>query len=491
MPRVLHLIDASDPQELRLALAPLLQRLNADRWTQFVAPLSGGVSHFPFASDFIVGRVPVRFGLHFLAAPALRRLLHKHRIDLIHAWSLKAAYVATLASDRMTPMAVSRWDPHLVPAQAGRLLALAQRPHTGILCHAAMVERRLVEHGVPIMQAFYDEDGTKLRMMRFGDIRRVDGRFVPHTWTMTPLDKPGHETRIELTEIQFDAELDDSIFTKRNLDEAALEELEELLIGAALGVATAAKLTANLARTRFDKEVAPEEVRRALAEDIAAILAPVATPLVLDAARKPHVVLVVGVNGSGKTTTIAKLAKLYRDQGLEVLLAAGDTFRAAAVEQLKIWGARSGCRVVAGAPGADAAGLAYEALEIAQKEGFDLLLIDTAGRLHNKADLMAELQKVLRVLKKLDPTAPHDTLLVLDATTGQNAHAQVETFKALAGVTGLALTKLDGSARGGVLVALAERFALPVHAVGVGEGLDDLCSFEARDFANSLMGIEG
>ena len=280
------------------------------------------------------------------------------------------------------------------------------------------------------------------------------------------------------------------IFTKRKLDDAALEALEELLISADLGVATAAKLTAHLAETRFDKEVAPEEVRRALAEDIARILDPVAAPLVVEAARKPHVVLVVGVNGSGKTTTIAKLASLYKAQGLKVLLAAGDTFRAAAIDQLKVWGERSGCAVVASAPGADAAGLAYEALETARREACDLLLIDTAGRLHNKADLMAELQKIIRVLKKLDPEAPHDTLLVLDATTGQNAHAQVETFKALAGVTGLALTKLDGSARGGVLVALAERFALPVHAVGVGEGLDDLRPFAARDFANSLLGIE-
>ncbi|MEE8500814.1 MAG: signal recognition particle-docking protein FtsY [Kiloniellales bacterium] len=280
------------------------------------------------------------------------------------------------------------------------------------------------------------------------------------------------------------------IFAKRRLDGAALDELEELLISADLGVATAAKLTAHLAETRFDKEVAPEEVRRALAEDIAGILEPVAIPLSLDAARKPHVVLVVGVNGSGKTTTIAKLASLYKAQGLSVLLAAGDTFRAAAIDQLKVWGERSGCAVVAKAPGADAAGLAYEALETARREACDLLLIDTAGRLHNKADLMAELQKIMRVLKKLDPEAPHDVLLVLDAGTGQNAHAQVETFKELVQVTGLALTKLDGSARGGVLVALAERFALPVHAVGVGEGLEDLRPFEARDFANSLLGLE-
>ncbi len=281
------------------------------------------------------------------------------------------------------------------------------------------------------------------------------------------------------------------IFTKRKLDDAALEELEELLISADLGVATAARLTGNLAATRFDKDISPEEVRRALADDMAAILGPVAVPLILDAARKPHVVLVVGVNGSGKTTTIGKMAKFYRNQGLAVTLAAGDTFRAAAVDQLKAWGERSGCPVIAKEPGADAAGLAYEALETARREARDLLLIDTAGRLHNKADLMAELQKIIRVLKKIDESAPHDTLLVLDATTGQNAHAQVETFKELVAVSGLIVTKLDGSARGGVLVALAEKFALPVHAVGVGETAEDLRPFSARDFANSLMGIEG
>ena len=217
----------------------------------------------------------------------------------------------------------------------------------------------------------------------------------------------------------------------------------------------------------------------------------VARPLSLDPTRKPQVVLVVGVNGSGKTTTIGKMAKDYRDRGLKVMLAAGDTFRAAAIEQLQIWGERTGAPVVARSPGADAAGLAYEALETARAESYDLLLIDTAGRLHNKADLMAELQKIIRVLRKLDEGAPHDVLLVLDATTGQNAHAQVETFKRLVEVTGLVVTKLDGSARGGVLVALAEKFGLPVHAVGVGETADDLRPFEARDFANSLMGLEG
>jgi fused signal recognition particle receptor len=281
------------------------------------------------------------------------------------------------------------------------------------------------------------------------------------------------------------------IFTKRKLDDAALEELEELLISADLGVATAAKLTANLARERFDKDVSPEEVRGALAADVAEILAPVAQPLSVDPAHRPHVILVVGVNGSGKTTTIGKIAKSESDQGRKVMLAAGDTFRAAAIDQLRIWGERTGCPVVAKAPGADAAGLAYEALERARAEGVDLLLIDTAGRLHNKADLMAELEKICRVLKKLDPEAPHDCLLVLDATTGQNAHAQVETFKQLVQVTGLIVTKLDGSARGGVLVALAERFGLPVHAVGIGERVDDLRPFAARDFARSLMGLEG
>ncbi len=281
------------------------------------------------------------------------------------------------------------------------------------------------------------------------------------------------------------------ILVKRKLDDAALEELEELLITSDLGVATAAKLTAKLAAGRYDKEISPEEVRSVLAEEIAAILAPVALPLRLDPALTPNVALIVGVNGSGKTTTIGKLAQRHRAEGSSVMLAAGDTFRAAAIEQLQIWGRRTDCPVIAKSPGADAAGLAYEALEQARKEERDLLLIDTAGRLHNKADLMAELQKISRVLKKIDPAAPHHCILVLDATTGQNAHAQVETFKELVEISGLVITKLDGSARGGVLVALAERFGLPVHAVGVGEGIDDLRPFDARDFARALVGLEG
>ncbi len=280
------------------------------------------------------------------------------------------------------------------------------------------------------------------------------------------------------------------IFTKRKLDDAALEELEELLISADLGVTTAAKLTAGLATEKFDKEVSPEEVRAALADSIAEILAPVTRPLEADPARKPHVVLIVGVNGSGKTTTIGKLAKLNRDAGRKVLVAAGDTFRAAAIDQLRIWGERAGCPVVAKEPGADSAALAYEALERARRDADDLLLIDTAGRLHNKTELMAELQKIIRVLRKLDETAPHDCVLVLDATTGQNALQQAKVFKELVEITGLVVTKLDGSARGGVLVALADAYGLPVHAVGVGEQAEDLRPFDARDFARSLVGLE-
>lgn len=282
-----------------------------------------------------------------------------------------------------------------------------------------------------------------------------------------------------------------AIFTKRKLDEAALEELEELLIGADLGPATAAKATAELARTRFGKEVTAEEVRSALAAEIAKTLEPVAKPLVPDPARKPHVILVVGVNGAGKTTTIGKLAKQFREEGKTVHLAAGDTFRAAAVSQLKIWGERTGCPVTARDTGADAAGLAFDALRDAQAAQADVLLIDTAGRLQNKEGLMEELKKVVRVVKKLDDTAPHDTIITLDATVGQNAHSQVEVFRDMVNVSGIVLTKLDGSARGGVLVALAEKFKLPVHAIGVGEGADDLRPFDPQDFARSLMGLDG
>lgn len=280
-----------------------------------------------------------------------------------------------------------------------------------------------------------------------------------------------------------------AVFTKRKLDDEALEELEEALIAADLGPSVAARLVKDFGKTRFGKDVTDQEVREALAEDIGMLLEPYAKPLALTCGEKPFVVLMVGVNGVGKTTTIGKMAQYYSDQGLKVMMAAGDTFRAAAIEQLAVWGARTGTRVIAGAQGSDAAALAYQALEEAKKEGADLLLIDTAGRLHNKTDLMQELAKIARVLKKIDPDTPHATLLVLDATTGQNAHAQLEVFQNLTKVSGLILTKLDGSAKGGVLVALADRFKLPIHAIGVGEGADDLRPFAARDFARSLMGL--
>ncbi|HWJ71527.1 MAG TPA: signal recognition particle-docking protein FtsY [Kaistia sp.] len=280
-----------------------------------------------------------------------------------------------------------------------------------------------------------------------------------------------------------------SVFTKRKLDAATLEEFEDLLIQADLGVATASAITEALAKGRFDKEIEGDEVKAILAEEVSRVLTPVARPLVIDGARKPHVILVVGVNGTGKTTTIGKLAAKFRAEGRSVMLAAGDTFRAAAVEQLKIWGQRTGASVIARATGADAAGLAFDALKEAQANGTDVLLIDTAGRLQNRAELMAELEKIIRVIKKHDPSAPHTVLLTLDATTGQNALSQVEIFGRTAGVTGLVMTKLDGTARGGILVAIAARFGLPIHFIGVGEGVDDLEPFEANDFARAIAGI--
>ena len=280
-------------------------------------------------------------------------------------------------------------------------------------------------------------------------------------------------------------------FVKRTLDDAALEELEELLLEADLGPAAASDIVENFRRSRFGRSVTDTEIKDALAEEIAAILEPVAKPLVLDRTRNPHVVLVVGVNGTGKTTTIGKLALQYRDEGLRPILVAGDTFRAAAVEQLQIWGDRTGAPVISGPANADAAGLVFQALTQARADGADVLLIDTAGRLHNKSALMEELSKIIRVMRKQDPSAPHSVLLVLDATTGHNALEQVRVFKEMVAVTGLIVTKLDGSARGGIVVALAEDYGLPVHAVGVGEQAGDLRPFAAMDFARGLVGGVG
>lgn len=278
------------------------------------------------------------------------------------------------------------------------------------------------------------------------------------------------------------------IFTKRKLDAATLEELEELLIAADLGLDAAAAVTEAVGKDRYDKEVSPEEIRTILAGEIAKVLKPVEQPFAIDTAKKPFVILMAGVNGAGKTTTIGKIGAKLKAEGKSVMLAAGDTFRAAAVEQLKVWGSRIGAPVCSTKVGGDAAGLAYEALARAKEEGTDVLMIDTAGRLQNKADLMAELEKVIRVMRKLDPEAPHAALLVLDATTGQNAVNQVEIFGKVAGITGLVVTKLDGTARGGILVAIARKFGLPVHMIGVGEGIDDLQTFSAEAYAKAITG---
>jgi fused signal recognition particle receptor len=277
---------------------------------------------------------------------------------------------------------------------------------------------------------------------------------------------------------------------KRRLDEDTLDELEEALIKADLGVAMAGRIRTAVAKGRYDRGIDPEQVRDILAAEIVNVLEPVAQDFALAADARPHVFLVVGVNGTGKTTTTAKMAQLFRRKGLSVLLAAADTFRAAAIDQLKVWGERVGAEVVAKQVGADPAGVAYEALDRARGERMDVLLIDTAGRLHNKSDLMAELAKIVRVLKKLDASAPHGVILVLDATTGQNALNQVEIFKDIAGVTGIVVTKLDGTARGGILVAIAERFKLPINAIGIGEGIDDLKPFDAQDFARAIAGAK-
>ena len=282
---------------------------------------------------------------------------------------------------------------------------------------------------------------------------------------------------------------DDPAEPRRELDDAMLEQLEEVLIRADMGVETALRVVANLAEGRMGKRLSVTEIKGLLADEIARILEPVARPLPLYP-TKPQVVLVVGVNGSGKTTTIGKLASQFRAAGKKVVIAAGDTFRAAAVEQLQVWGTRAGVPVMTAPEGADPASLAYDALVRAKAEGVDLLMIDTAGRLQNRADLMEELAKIVRVIRKKDPSAPHNTILVLDATTGQNALSQVEIFRKLADVSGLVMTKLDGTAKGGVLVALADRFGLPIHAIGVGEQIDDLDAFDPEDYARALVGLD-
>ena len=280
------------------------------------------------------------------------------------------------------------------------------------------------------------------------------------------------------------------IFTKKRLDASTLEELEDLLIMSDLGVAVSARVCERLAKNRFDKSISAEEVQQALAEEIGEIMEDVAKPLEVNGENTPHVILMVGVNGAGKTTTIGKMAKQFKNQGKSVMLAAGDTFRAAATQQLQIWGQRNNIPVVVGKEGCDAAGLIYDAIEKARNTNTDILMVDTAGRLQNKGYLMDELKKIIRVISKFDQTAPHNTVLILDATTGQNAVLQTEVFLEMAGITGIIMTKLDGTARGGVLVACAEKFRLPIHAIGVGETIGDLQPFDAADFSKMLVGVD-
>lgn len=346
-----------------------------------------------------------------------------------------------------------------------------------------------------IRDAFAEPDGTEERDT--SDVVLADESVAGHLpVAVKPVAvKPAEEepkgwfARLKSGLSKTSSKLGDGItglFTKRKLGSETLDDLEDLLIQSDLGVETATRITAALSKGRYTKGISAEDVRGVLAEEVQRVLEPVARPLVIDPARKPHVVLMVGVNGTGKTTTIGKLASQFRSEGKSVMMAAGDTFRAAAVAQLKVWGERTGTPVITGEVGTDSSGLAFDAMKAAQVAGTDVLLIDTAGRLQNKQALMDELEKLIRVVRKLDPTAPHDVLLVLDATTGQNALQQVDVFRDRAGVTGLVMTKLDGTARGGILVAISAKFGLPVHAIGVGEGVADLQPFDAHEFARAI-----
>jgi fused signal recognition particle receptor len=311
--------------------------------------------------------------------------------------------------------------------------------------------------------------------------------------TDTPQDKPKQSwwqrlsAGLKRTSGSIGGALTDLV-SKRKLDRAMLEDIEDVLLRADLGTEVAARIAAKVGEGRYDKDVSAQDVQEIVAAEVEKVLAPVAKPLVIDESQKPFVILVVGVNGSGKTTTIGKLAAKFTAEGRRVMLAAGDTFRAAAIEQLKVWGERTNVPVVARAHGSDSASLAFDAASEAKTDNRDVLLIDTAGRLQNKAELMVELEKVARVIRKVDASAPHAVLLVLDATVGQNALSQVEAFRKTAGVTGLVMTKLDGTARGGILVAISETYKLPVHFIGVGEGIDDLAPFTAHDFALAIAG---
>jgi fused signal recognition particle receptor len=328
-----------------------------------------------------------------------------------------------------------------------------------------------------------------------GLLSRLFGGALPSAAPDLPLEKP-HQNwwqRLKQGLARSSSSIGQGItdlFTKRKLDAATLEDFEDVLIRADLGLNVAGRIVAAVGKGRYGKEIESEEVKAILASEVTRALLPVALPLVVDESKKPFVILMVGVNGSGKTTTIGKLAAKFSSEGRTVMLAAGDTFRAAAMEQLQVWGTRVGAPVITRPQGSDASGLVFDALDRATEDGTDVLLIDTAGRLQNRTELMAELEKIIRVIKKKDETAPHATLLVLDATVGQNALSQVEIFGKIAGVTGLVMTKLDGTARGGILVALAEKFGLPVHFIGVGEAVDDLEPFNADEFGRAIAGLD-
>lgn len=362
-------------------------------------------------------------------------------------------------------------------------------PEATISPELAVEEIAVVEELTPetVAEVTPEPEGTEPELNEAADIR-LD---VSTEGSVADEKKSGWFKRMATGLKRTSDQLSDNIgavFTKSKLDDATLEELEDVLIQADLGVDVAMSITEILARDKFDKEISTDDVRAILAEEVEKVLEPVAVEFEIDSAQKPFVILMIGVNGSGKTTTIGKLSEKFSDEGHKVLLAAGDTFRAAAIEQLQIWGDRTNTPVISRPAGSDASGLAFDAVKQAQEDGSDVLIIDTAGRLQNRDELMAELEKIIRVIKKVDASAPHAVLLTLDATTGQNALQQVEIFGKRAGVTGLIMTKLDGTARGGILVAIAKKYALPVHFIGVGEGVDDLESFVPGEFAFAIAG---
>jgi fused signal recognition particle receptor len=378
--------------------------------------------------------------------------------------------------------------PEAEPVPVPELPSLPQRDDSGAKTEPGEGERKDEKASAPTELPKADSKAGRVTVAK-----KVEQKAEPQKAPEPPQPRKSWFQRMREGLARSSRELSGNIsgvFTKRKLDDDTLQDLEDVLIRADLGVETALRVTDTLAASRYGKDVSDAEVRAVMAQEVEKVLGPVALPLELDLSHKPHVVLVVGVNGTGKTTTIGKLAAKLTEGGLSVMLAAGDTFRAAAIEQLKIWGERTASPVIATKLGADAAGLAYDAFEKAKEAGSDVLIIDTAGRLQNKAELMAELEKIVRVLGKLDPEAPHTVLQTVDATTGQNALNQVEIFRNIAGVNGLVMTKLDGTARGGILVAIAAKHKLPVYFIGVGEQVDDLEPFSANEFAKAIAGVE-